>query len=144
MFWVALRFPSLSPVALEQIAAWACQFTPRVSLEPPRELLLEVEGSLRYFGGERSFLAKLRAGLADIGSDAVLATAPSARAALWRARGGGAKLEELPIEVACSGEDYEFLKSIGIATIGQVIELPRAGLARRCGPHLLDDIDCAF
>jgi protein ImuB len=144
MLWVALRFPCLSSATLEQIAAWACQFTPRVSLEPPRELLLEVQGSLRYFGGARSFMARLRAGLADIGIDAALGAAPSARAALWRARGGGGKLEELPIEVACSGEDYEFLKSVGIATIGQVIELPRAGLARRCGSQLLDDIDCAF
>ena len=42
-------FPLLPQGTLEAIAAWACQFTPRVSLEPPQALLLEVEGSLRLF-----------------------------------------------------------------------------------------------
>ena len=51
MLWVALHFPSLPPGMLEANAAWACQFTPKVSLEPPQELLLEVQGSLRLHGG---------------------------------------------------------------------------------------------
>ena len=58
MLWVALRFPCLPPEALAPIAAWACQFTPRVSLEPPQELLLEVQGSLRLFGGFEPIEAK--------------------------------------------------------------------------------------
>src|SRR5206468_3761692 len=37
MFWVALHFPGLAAGMLEPLAAWACQFTPRVALEPPRE-----------------------------------------------------------------------------------------------------------
>ena len=44
MLWVALHFPLLPQGTLEAIAAWACQFTPRVSLEPPQALLLEVAG----------------------------------------------------------------------------------------------------
>ncbi|MFY9314306.1 MAG: DNA polymerase Y family protein, partial [Burkholderiales bacterium] len=59
------------------IAAWACQFTPRVSLEPPQALLLEVEGSLRYFGGRWKFLARLRAGLSRLGFEARIAEAPA-------------------------------------------------------------------
>ena len=47
-------FPLLPQAALEPIGAWACQFTPKVSLEPPQELLLEVQGSLRLFGGLES------------------------------------------------------------------------------------------
>ena len=68
------------------MAAWACQFTPRVSLEPPQEVLMEVEGSLRYFGGRWKFLARLRAGLTRLGFEARVAEAPAARAALWKAR----------------------------------------------------------
>src|SRR3970282_855538 len=45
------RDPAAEAAALGQIAAWAVQFTPAVSLQPPRGLLLEVEGSLRLFGG---------------------------------------------------------------------------------------------
>src|SRR6202008_2058769 len=83
MLWVALHFQSLPADSLERIAAWACQFTPKVSLEPPRELLMEVQGSLRRFGGSRGLLEKLRDGLAATGFEAVLATASAPRAALW-------------------------------------------------------------
>ena len=57
MLWVALHLPSLPAGTLETIAAWACQFTPKVSLEPPHALLAEVQGSLRYFGGLENLLA---------------------------------------------------------------------------------------
>src|SRR5207253_7296881 len=73
MLWVALHLPRLPPGTLEHVAAWACQFTPRVSLEPPHGLLLEVEGSLRLFGGLERLLERLRDGL-----DAMeLTTSPS-------------------------------------------------------------------
>lgn len=74
--------------ALEAIAAWACQFTAKVSLEPPQGVLLEVAGSLRLFGGAGRLMAHLRRGLADLGFEALLAAGPTARAALWLARGG--------------------------------------------------------
>src|SRR5438876_7019902 len=99
MLWVALHLPRLPPGTLEHVAAWACQFTPRVSLEPPHGLLLEVEGSLRLFGGLERLLERLREGLDAMELTAQLAVAPAARAALWRSRGGGARLEELPLEV---------------------------------------------
>jgi protein ImuB len=143
MLWAALHFPSLPVGTLEPIAAWACQFTPRVSLEPPRALLLEVEGSLLYFGGEQGFFGRLREGIAAIGLEASLGVAPAARAALWLARGGGETLEELPVEVACEGEARVFLKQVGIRTIGELLRLPRDGLARRCGQQLLDDLERA-
>src|SRR3954468_20042595 len=98
MLWVALQFNVPLPGGLESLAAWACQFTPRVSLEPPQALLAEVQGSLRYFGGFDGLLAQLRAGLAQTGFEASLAAAATPRAALWRARGGGAPLEELAVE----------------------------------------------
>ena len=143
MLWAALHFPSLPGGTLEPIAAWACQFTPRVSLEPPQALLLEVEGSLLYFGGEQAFFGRLRTGIAAMGLEASLGVAPAARAALWLARGGGETLEELPVAVACEGEVQVFLKQVGINTIGELLKLPRDGLARRCGQQLLDDLERA-
>src|SRR3954466_7362457 len=103
MLWLALHFPALAETknspALERLAAWACQFTPRVSLEPPQALLAEVQASLRYFGGLDELLGKLRAGLAALGCEASIAVAATPRAALWRARAGGGDLDELPLSV---------------------------------------------
>jgi protein ImuB len=142
MLWVALHFPCLPPDALEPIAAWACQFTPRVSLEPPQELLLEVEGSLRMLGGFETLQQKLAAGLSRLGFPVSLASASTARAALWLARGEGDTLEALPLEA--TRFDLEFFHSIGIRTIGELMQLPREGLARRCGARMLEDLDRAL
>jgi protein ImuB len=143
MLWVALHFPPLPPESLERIAAWACQFTPKVSLEPPRELLMEVAGSLRRFGGSQRLLERLLAGLAAIGCEAAHAVAPTARAALWLARGGCRALEEVPVAAVCSEPALEFLRGIGVRKLGELLALPREGLARRCGQALLDDLDRA-
>ncbi len=143
MLWVAIHFPGLPPNCLEPLAAWACQFTPKVALAPGDALLAEVQGSVRYFGGLQRFLETLRAGLDELGFAAVCATAATSRAALWRARGGGEKeLEALPLEV--TGFELDFLKSIGIATLGELLRLPRDGLARRCGPALVEELDRAL
>jgi len=155
VLWVALHFPQLRRQALARghalpeperealaaAAAWACQFTPRVSLEPPQELLLEVEGSLRYFGGRWKFLARLRAGLSRLGFEARIAEAPAARAALWLARGDGGRLEALPVAVTgLAPAALELLSSLGIRTIGGLMRLPREGVALRFGQGLLEEL----
>ena len=130
--------------ALAAAAAWACQFTPRVSLEPPQALLMEVEGSLRYFGGRWKFLARLRAGLNRLGFEARLAEAPTARAALWLSRGGGGRLETQ--SAAVMGLDpaaAALLASLGVKTVGGLLRLPRVGVARRFGTGLLLQLDQA-
>jgi protein ImuB len=144
MLWVAIHFPPLPAGTLEAIAAWACQFTPKVSLEPPQGLLLEVEGSLRLFGGLQSLKERLQSGVEEMGFSARLATAPAARGAFWLSRSEQKILEKVPLEAACSGEALAFLQSIGIATVGALMRLPREGLARRCGQQLLDDLDRAL
>jgi protein ImuB len=131
--------------ALEAIAAWACQFTSRVSLEPPQAVLLEVEGSLRLFGGAGRLMARLRSGLAGIGFEALLAAGPTARAALWLARGESQTLEALPVcAIAPSPEALALLHRIGVRTLGGLMRLPRAGVAPRFGQGLLDELDRAL
>jgi protein ImuB len=144
MLWVALHFHVLPSETLEPIAAWLCQFTPKVSLEPPQALLAEMEGSLRYFGGLGSLMGKLRAGLDELGLEASLAVAATPRAALWRARAGKKALEDISVETICAGEACAFLKSVGVANLGEVLRLPREGLAKRCGQQLIDDLDRAL
>lgn len=133
----------LPPGTIEPIAGWTCQFTPKVSLELPDALLAEVSGSLRYFGGAKLLLQALRTGLAELGAEASIAAARTARAALWLARAAApAALDDLPLEV--TRWELDFFRSIGIATIGELARLPRAGLARRCPPRVLEELDCAF
>jgi protein ImuB len=158
VLWVALHFPQFRRQALSRghaqpeperealaaVAAWACQFTPRVSLEPPQALVMEVEGSLRHLGGRWQFLARLRAGLPRLGFEARVAEAPTARAALWLARGGGGRLEALPVAVTSLAPDgLELLAKLGIGTIGALLRLPREGVAQRFGQVLLEEIDQA-
>lgn len=158
MLWVALHFPQLRRQALSRghappepeqealaaVAAWACQFTPRVSLEPPQALLMEVGGSLRYFGGRWKFLARLRAGLARLGFEARIAEASTARAALWMARGGGGRLEAQPVSVIdLAPEALDLLAKFGVKTLGRLMRLPRDDVTRRFGQTLLEQIDQA-
>jgi protein ImuB len=142
--------------ALEQIAAWAGQFTPSVSLQPPSGLLLEIEGSLRLLGGIRKILESIRRGAADMGYTLTLACAPTVAAAWLLARAGSetivtgkraieAAIAPLPVAALdCSARTLETLAAIGARSIGDLLQLPRDGLARRCGQRLLVEIDRAL
>ncbi len=140
--------------ALLGIAAWAMQCTPHVALAFPDLVLLEVAGSLKLFGGLANIEARLRHGLAATGYSACLAAAPTPRAASWFALAGkelsigDAMLLEralctLPVSVLQS-EHEEALVAIGVGSIGELLALPRDGLARRFGQKLLDALDQAL
>jgi len=73
---------------------------------------------------------------------AAIAVAATARAALWRARGGGVPFDVLPVSVL--RRESDFFRSIGVATLGELRRLPREGLARRCGQALIDELDQAL
>lgn len=139
------REAAVESAALEAIALWACQFTSKVSLEPPQAVLLEVAGSLKLFGGAARLMARLRRGLAELGFEALLAAGPTARAALWLARGGGETLQALPVEaIDPEPETLALLRRIGVGTLGELMALPRAGVAARFGQALLRDLDRAL
>ncbi len=147
------RDPAAEAAALEQIAAWAGQFTPSVSLQPPCGILLEIEGSLGLLGGIRRVLAMIRSGAAEMGYACTLGCAPTPAAAWLLARAGSEKIvtckrvieagvAPLPLAALdCGEQTYEILGAIGARTVGDLLRLPRAGLARRCGQGLLDLLD---
>ncbi|MGH8676623.1 MAG: Y-family DNA polymerase [Burkholderiales bacterium] len=159
MLWAALHFPGLQSQALARghappeagrqalaaVATWLGQFTPRVTLEPPDGMAAEVQGSLRLFGGVGRLRARLRAGLAELGFEASVAFATTALAALWRAAGGGSPLEELPVAVTGLEHDaLELVRGLGIRTVGELMRLPRDGVALRFGRALLAELDRAL
>ena len=101
-----------------------------------------MQGSLRLHGGLEALHGRLTAGLVALGFSATLGAAPTPRAALWLARGAGETLEKLPVEV--TQLDLEFFRSIGVSTVGELLRLPRDGLAQRCGAQVAIDLDRAL
>lgn len=142
--------------AIERIAAWALQFTPLVHIAGTADVLLEIEGSLKLFGGLEALCARIRNGLRGLGYAARHACAPTPRAAQLLARAGlaaritnretlRAALGRLP--VALLGHDPAVaaaLDGFGVRTLAECLRLPRAGFARRLGTAVLLDLDRAF
>jgi protein ImuB len=161
--WALL--PALRPVerdrgaearALARVAAWAGQFTPAVSLLPDQGLVLEVGGSLALFGGPDALWERVRQGLSDLGLRAALAAAPTALGAWWLARAGGRvrvrdqqaladRLGRLPLACADLPADQRVrLAGMGVLTLGDLMRLPRDGLARRLGGEVVESLDRAL
>ena len=82
------RDEAAETAALEGLAAWAGQFTSFVSLVPPRGLLLEIGGSLAFFGGLEPLLTRVRDAVADLGYSARSGVAPTPLGAWLLARAG--------------------------------------------------------
>ena len=78
----------LERVLLDELAANALNFTPRVSLERPDALLLEVKGSLGLFGGVEPLCEAVLQSCQQRGVPVQLALAPTPLAALAGARAG--------------------------------------------------------
>jgi protein ImuB len=151
--------------ALAAAAHVALQFTPSVSLQPataagPDTVLLEVQASLRHFGGSArrldTLLWRLRDALSPLGHTTHFASAPTPQ--------GAALLAQVHHELHCAdraslaraleaapswllgagGVHAQAMQAMGLATVGHLKRLPRAGLARRFGEDLLGEIDRAF
>jgi protein ImuB len=173
MLWIALYLPqfdpSVSPSPREQaahaaahvteiraLANWAGRFTFAVSPEEDCGLLLEVEGSLRLFGGLKKLVAAIRCDLSAMRLDAQLAAAPTPRAAWWMAKAGCHRfcadpaqlrriLGRLPLAVLGAEKNTaRLLCELGLQRIGDLLALPRDGVALRCGPELLAELDRAL
>lgn len=142
--------------ALTSLAAWAGQFTPAVSLVGDEALLLEVQGSLRLFGGVDALRERLCDGVAVLGHRPRTALAPTPLASLWLARAGrgsvARELHDLPGQLASvpltaaawPPRTRALLAGMGVRTLGECLRLPRDGLARRIGRERLDELDRAL
>jgi len=159
--WYAAVFPELTEasaaaVILQRLCLSAQQFTSLVSIEMPNALLLEIKGSVKLFGSLAALQAGIDAAWSRLALRAQSATAPSTLAALWCARAGkqaciedpgllAGCLAELPI--ACTSWEaghLQTLRSMGVTRVGQLLRLPRAGLARRLGTATVQELDIAL
>jgi protein ImuB len=149
------RNPQREHELLVALAEWALRFGPRVSLEPPDAVLLEVRGSLRLFGGSTRLYKRLRAQLRAAGLEPQCSLTPTPIASLWMARAGkegvirhssdlASRLADLPIHCTRWPErSLETLATMGVRTVGDCLRLPRDGFARRFEPQMLDMLDRA-
>ena len=147
------RDPRRERALLLRIAALALEFSPRVSLEPPDGVLLEVKGSLKLFGGVEALCTALRQRCAGQGTTVRLALAPTPLAALAGVRASRTfvvtseaqlvgQLAPLPLAVLrWPPETLERLGSMGVHTLGEILRLPRAGFSKRFGRAALEALD---
>jgi protein ImuB len=151
--WIGVHVLQASPAVLETLATRALRFTPRVSLESPDGLALEVRGSLHLFGGADDLCAAVREDCANLSQRVHVALAPTALAALAGARAGESfvvteparlvgQLASLPLTSLRWEQDIlERLVHVGVRTVGQALRLPRTGYARRFGAAQLAALD---
>ena len=152
--WLALQLPAsqATPAVLGRLGTLAYRYTSRVSLEADA-VLLEVQGSVRLFGGIQALCAQLLERCRSMGLEPRWALAPTPLAALVLARAGRSvmvrardrlvgELAPLPVEsLGWSAETLARLDSLGVRTLGALLRLPRAGFAKRFGKEALLALD---
>jgi protein ImuB len=142
--------------ALARLAAWAGAFTPIVSLAPPAALLLEIQGSLRLFGGLKALRRRVDNALRSTGHQCLQAVAPTPLAASWLARAADAQAVTDPAALASRigrlqpavtdwpEDTLAALRGLGLESLADCLRLPRDGFARRLGRGPLADLDRAL
>jgi protein ImuB len=149
--------------SLQGVVHAALAFTPAVTLHNAQTVLLDVQASLRLFGGAEALHRKLCAAVQPLGHRMRTAAAPTARGAAllaqWHPPGAQllngphttqlpalqALLLQAPVWLLGPGrEHWDALQGMGLRTLGDLHALPRSGLARRFGEGLLEELDQAL
>ncbi|WP_455205941.1 Y-family DNA polymerase [Kaarinaea lacus] len=142
---------------LQQLAKWAQQFTSKLIIEPPRALLLEVRGSLRYFRGLKNLAAQIKAGLRQQWRHQhYFALSPTPIASLLLAQAGQSRVIEnvqqlrsalgpLPVRLLPLNEkQLKQLYNLGVRWLRDLWRLPKDDLARRFGQELVNYLNRAL
>jgi protein ImuB len=154
--------------AITAVAHAALAFTPAVTFaasasseETSHTVLLQVQASLRYFGGRIALMQRLHTTLQPLGHTVCTASAPTALGAALLARMAGLGLQapghcadraslSLALDASpawllgCGGDHRTVLEGMGLHTLGDLRRLPRTGLVSRLGDALLDELERAL
>ncbi len=139
------RNPDAENAALEGLCCWAYGITPHLERFRNDCLMLEVSGSLRLFGGIEAILRHAQRGLAGRGYSAEYGIAETPLAAwafsytshdepLVAERALKDRLQGLPLAILEPlHSQFAALQRSGLQHLGELLKLPSASLARRCG-----------
>lgn len=138
---------------LRSLGHWADFLSPRIALDPPDGLMLDISGCTHLFGGEQPMAEHARIRLEGMRITATVGIADTKGAAWALARFGGRQ-----INIAESGHTIEALEGLpldalnlpmrlvtdlsrtGIRTIGQLNAIKPAEIASRFGVELTDSL----
>ena len=160
MLWLCIHLPQLSPAALTRLAAWAYQWSSHVSIDagqstaPPASLWLELSASGGLFGSHTALITNIQTELTQLRHRFALGLAPTpegaallARAAtdaqldthdalrVWTLAELRTRVTSLPLSLlALDADVLHALHGAGLRTVGQVLSLPAAAMARRFEP----------
>ncbi|NQY98486.1 MAG: DNA polymerase Y family protein [Henriciella sp.] len=142
---------------LRALWRWADCLSPRVSLDPPDGLLLDISGCSHLFGGEREMGGESLTRLSDLQIEARIGIADTKGGAQALARFGAdalnvaepgelrAALADLPIAALALPDNLiSELARAGLSTVAHLQDQKSAELARRFGLHLTQTIDTAL
>ncbi|RZT93766.1 protein ImuB [Rivibacter subsaxonicus] len=154
------RSPQQESACVERLALALGALSPRLYLQASG-VLVEVQGSLRLFGGIRRLLWRAQELVESCGLHPVMALAPTAGAA-WLLAGQGAGrrrslhassmvrlLDALPAQrlarlLELTPQQQDLLQMLGCDRLGELRALPRAGLRKRIGAPLVDALARAY
>lgn len=170
--WISIHLPNLCTAdtpPLPNINAGSCSqvperlkralfaYTPRLAPWGAASLVLDIESSLRLFGGPRRLCHLVRATVqtACPQHNAVLSLAPTALGAWVLANQPGKhprrylrlssfkqRLRTVPVSCLPAACPYiDWLHSLGVTTLGKLLALPRAGLLQRTSSALGHQLD---
>ncbi|WP_336622269.1 Y-family DNA polymerase [Rhizobium sp. S152] len=133
---------------LEAIADWCDRYTPLVALDGNDGLFLDITGCAHLFGGEEALLEDILPRLMQMGLDArgAITSSPGLSWAVSRFAHGGvidegeAERVAAPLPVASlrlADDTVASLRKMGLKYVGDLMEAPRAPLARRFGASVL-------
>lgn len=155
------RDPAREQAALQAVAIALLQYSPQVSLAEDASILVDVSASLRLFGGIRALRQRIRHVMAMLGFSVSIGCAPTAKSAGLLARQAAIqgrpglqvlalrrlqqRLDGLPLSLLSSAAPWlELLQGLGCHRLGQLRQLPRPGVQRRCGGALLTELAHAY
>jgi protein ImuB len=129
--------PGADAQLLERIAASMARFTPRVVVDAPDGLLLDITGCGHQFGGDEA-LARLAAEQTGLTTRHALAPHAAGARALARHGMGASDIRALPLAALEADEDtLSALRRAGLRSLGDLAARPMAGLAPRFGEGLV-------
>ena len=128
---------------LNQLAQWMYDFTPHVCILSNDSILLEVASCLKLFDGLDTLKTHIENRLFQLGYSAKIGISTTGLAAQVAAKNelplhtiGSpiSQLQHLSIhQLALQPADTDKLKKVGVATLGELVTLPRAALRKRLG-----------